>query len=66
MGDAYTLYYFPFSLYSLMSRMGFELAATIDPENAPRYEVKLVNLDEDEEISEKFLTEVNSRGMVSS
>lgn len=66
MVDSYTLYYFPFSLYSLMSRLGLELAASLDPASAPKYQIKLVNLHEDGEIAEEYLTKVNSRGTVPS
>jgi hypothetical protein len=62
----HTLYYFPFSLYSIMVRFGFEIAASLDAKTAPRYQLKLVNLHEDEEVSEQYLIEVNSKGQVSS
>lgn len=61
----YTLHYFPFSLYSIMARFGFEIAASLGPETSPKYQLKLVNLHEDEEVSEAYLTEVNSKGQVS-
>lgn len=60
----YTLYYFPFSLYSIMVRFGFEIAASLDPQTSPKYQLKLLNLHEDEEVSEVYLTEVNSKGQV--
>lgn len=60
----YTLHYFPFSLYSIMIRFGFEIAASLDPDTSPKYQAKLVNLHEDEEVSEAYLTEVSSKGQV--
>jgi hypothetical protein len=62
---AYTLHYFPFSLYSLIARLGLVLAETLDPETAPRVEIKLVNLHREENLSEAYLTQVNSKGQVS-
>ena len=64
--DVCTLYYFPFSLYSLMARFGFEIAKTLNPETAPDYALKLVNLHEDQEVSEWYLTKISSKGQVSS
>ena len=61
----YTLHYFPFSLYSLMSRFAFVLGQALNPETAPRLEVKMVNLHREENYSERYLTQVNPKGQVS-
>lgn len=47
-----------------MVRFGFEIASSLDPETSPKYQIKLLNLHEDEEVSESYLTEVNSKGQV--
>ncbi|POR38766.1 Thioredoxin-like protein [Tolypocladium paradoxum] len=60
----YTLHYFPFSLYSLMARFGFVLGQTLNPETAPKLEIRLVNLHRDENFSEPYLTRVNKKGQV--
>lgn len=60
----YTLHYFPFSLYSIMARFGFALGETLSPETAPRVDVRLVNLDKEDNISEDYLTTVNQKGQV--
>ncbi|KAL7796500.1 hypothetical protein V8C37DRAFT_400258 [Trichoderma ceciliae] len=62
--DIYTLHYFPFSLYSLMVRFGFVLGRKLNPETAPKVEMKLVDLHREENFSEQYLTLVNSRGQV--
>ncbi|KAL2209033.1 hypothetical protein CC79DRAFT_1332255 [Sarocladium strictum] len=49
-----------------MVRFGFEIASSLDPETSPKYQIKLLNLHEDEEVSEPYLTEVNSKGQVPS
>jgi hypothetical protein len=64
--DVYTLHYFPFSLYSLMVRFALVIGKRLNPENAPNVEIKLVNLHQDENFSEPYLTLVNSKGQVSS
>ena len=61
----YTLHYFPFSLYSLMARFGFTLGSVLDPGTAPTVVVKLVNLHREENLSEDYLNNVNSKGEVS-
>lgn len=61
---AYTLHYFPFSLYSLMSRFAFVLGQALNPETAPRLQVKMVNLHREENYSESYLTHVNHKGQV--
>jgi len=65
-GDAgsYTLHYFPFSLYALMSRFAFVLGRSLNPETAPRLQLSLVNIHREENLTEKYLTEVNPRGQV--
>ncbi|PTB70550.1 hypothetical protein BBK36DRAFT_1165073 [Trichoderma citrinoviride] len=62
--DIYTLHYFPFSLYSLMVRFGLVLGRRLNPDSAPRVQIKLVNLHREENLSEEYLTLVNSRGQV--
>ncbi|CAG9995849.1 unnamed protein product [Clonostachys byssicola] len=59
----YTLYHFPFSLYSLMVRLAFAFGEKLSPENAPRIKLKLVNLHLQENLSEDFLI-LNPRGQV--
>ncbi|KAL7818758.1 hypothetical protein V8C44DRAFT_318992 [Trichoderma aethiopicum] len=62
--DVYTLHYFPFSLYSLMIRFGLVLGRKLNADTAPDVQVKLVNLHREENLSEEYLTRVNSRGQV--
>ncbi|VUC33192.1 unnamed protein product [Clonostachys rosea] len=59
----YTLYHFPLSLYSLMVRLAFAFGEKLNPENAPRIKLKLVNLLQQENLSEDFLT-LNPKGQV--
>ncbi|CAH0039286.1 unnamed protein product [Clonostachys solani] len=59
----YTLYHFPFSLYSLMVRLAFAFGEKLNPENAPRIKLELVNLHQQENLSEDFLT-LNPKGQV--
>lgn len=61
----YTLHYFPFSLYSLMVRFAFVLGETLNPDTAPKVEIKLVNLHREENFSETYLTTGNRKGEVS-
>lgn len=63
--DVYTLHYFPFSLYSLMVRFALVVGRRLNPETAPKVEIKLVNLHREENFSEQYLTLVNSKGQVS-
>lgn len=60
----YTLHYFPFSIYSIMARFGFVLGKALDAETAPIVDVKLVNLHDQENLSEAYLTTVNQKGQV--
>ncbi|KAJ3473981.1 hypothetical protein NLG97_g10047 [Lecanicillium saksenae] len=65
-GADYTLHYFTFSLYSLMARFALGLGRQINSENAPRVQLKFVNLQATENLSEEYLTTVNSKGQVPS
>jgi ATP-dependent protease ClpP protease subunit len=61
----FTLHYFPFSIYSLMVRFGLTLGQKLNPETAPKVQVKLVDLQQDDNLSESYLS-VNSKGQVTS
>lgn len=63
-GTIYTLHFSPFSLYSLMIRFALVIGKCVSPESAPNVQIKLVNLLKDENLSEEYLTQVNSRGQV--
>lgn len=58
-----TLYYYPFSLYSIIVRFAIELGRSINPEKTPEVELRLVNLQEGEHLTEDFLT-LNAKGQV--
>lgn len=60
----YTLHFSPFSLYSLMIRFSTEIGKKLNAESAPNVHIKLVNLDKLENLSEEYLTKVNSKGQV--
>ncbi|KAM3518663.1 hypothetical protein NHJ13051_008017 [Beauveria bassiana] len=60
----YTLHYFTFSLYSLMVRFALELGRRLNSDNAPQVQLKFVNLTTHENLSEEYLTTVNSKGQV--
>ncbi|PHH64066.1 hypothetical protein CDD81_5059 [Ophiocordyceps australis] len=60
----YTLHYFPYSLYSLMTRLSFALGRRVSPETAPRLELQLINLHCDDNFSEDYLTKVTPKGQV--
>lgn len=60
----YTLHYFTFSLYSLMVRFALGLGRQLNSDNAPHVQLKFVNLQAQENLGEKYLTTVNSRGQV--
>ena len=65
--DRFTLYMFPFSLYSIMSRFTYVLGKTFLDNYSPdsfHLDLKLVNLHRDGNISEEYLTKVNSKGQV--
>ncbi|KAL3955092.1 hypothetical protein ACCO45_010655 [Purpureocillium lilacinum] len=47
-----------------MSRFAFVLGQALNPETAPRLEVKMVNLHREENYSERYLTQVNPKGQV--
>lgn len=53
--DVYVLHYFQFSLYSLMVRFGLVLGRRLNPETAPKVEIRLVNLHREENYSELYL-----------
>lgn len=65
--ETYTLYIFPFSLYSIMARLTIVLGMTHPhrpPTRAlPRVDLKLLNLHRDENLSEEFL-KLNPKGQV--
>jgi hypothetical protein len=63
---SYTLYHFPFSLFSIMVRYAVALRGEPGDENQ-RMEIsqKTVNLHRDENLSEWYLTKVNPKGQVS-
>ncbi|KAJ6780566.1 hypothetical protein PWT90_10657 [Aphanocladium album] len=65
-GAEYTLHCFTFSLYSLMVRFALGLGRQVNDENAPRVQLKFVNLQAHENLSEDYLTKVNSKGQVPS
>jgi hypothetical protein len=62
----YNLYMFPFSLYSIMVRLTYELGRHHDPASGSGVSVKniLVNLHLDENTTEDFLINVNPKGQV--
>lgn len=49
-----------------MIRFSLVISRRLSPESAPNVQIKLVNLAKDENFSEEYLTQVNSRGQVSS
>jgi len=62
---SYTLYHFQWSLFSLMARYTVALRGNAaSPETAMRIEEKLVDLHRGENLSEKYLLEVNPKGQV--
>ena len=60
----FTLHFFPFSLYSLMVRMGVNIGKSLDTTNAPNIQLKLVDLHREENLSEEYLTKISSKGQV--
>lgn len=60
----YTLHFSPFSLYSLMIRFSTEIGKKLNPDSAPNVQIKLVNLDKLDNLSEEYLTGVNPKGQV--
>ncbi|KUI63601.1 hypothetical protein VM1G_10280 [Cytospora mali] len=62
----YTLYVFPFSLYSIMVRFTISLGSHYHrgPGGLPNITHKLVNLHRDENLEEWYLTTVNPKGQV--
>ncbi|KAI9904054.1 hypothetical protein N3K66_000583 [Trichothecium roseum] len=62
----FTLHYFPFSLYSLMARFGFVLGEELNPATAPRVEIRFVDRQNTENLSEDYLVNVNPKGSVPS
>jgi hypothetical protein len=65
-GGPFTLLIFPFSLYSIMARFAIELGKQYHqgPKGVPNIVHKLLNLHQDENLSEWFLTEINPNGQV--
>jgi hypothetical protein len=62
--SSYTLYHFPFSLFSIMVRYAIALGQA-SHEAGLRIEEKIVDLHRDENLSEWYLTEINPKGQVS-
>ncbi|ROV93170.1 hypothetical protein VMCG_08745 [Cytospora schulzeri] len=65
-GLHFTLYIFPFSLYSIMVRFTISLGSHYQEgaQGLPRITHKLVNLHQDENLEEWYLTTVNPEGQV--
>lgn len=65
-GLHFTLYAFPFSLYSIMARFTISLGSHYHegPQGLPRITYKLVNLHRNEILEEWYLTTVNPKGQV--
>lgn len=61
---AHTLYYFPFSLYSLIVRLALELGYSVDPESSPPVKLRLLDINEQENLSEDYLR-ISPNGQVS-
>lgn len=63
----YTLYIFPFSLYSIMVRFTIALGRTYQrgtpPKAPPKVSLKLLDLHRDENLTEEFL-QINPKGQV--
>ncbi|KAL6857970.1 hypothetical protein ACO1O0_005416 [Amphichorda felina] len=51
-----TFYYSPFSLYSILVRFAFELGQSRYPDTSPTVRLRLVNLQEEENLTEEYLT----------
>src|SRR6187551_448523 len=63
--EAYILYIFPFSLYSMMTRFTANLGLKTDTAGTgPRIGLKLVNLHKQEQFTEEYLA-INPTGQVS-
>lgn len=62
-GRANTLHYYPFSLYSIIVRFAFELGRAANPGTSPNVVLRLVNLQEGENLSQDYLT-LNAKGQV--
>lgn len=60
----HTLYYSPFSLYSILVRFAFELGQNLNPDTSPTIRLRLVSLQDEENLTEEYLT-VSSKGQVS-
>lgn len=65
-GLHFTLWVFPFSLYSIMARFTISLGSHYyeGPQGLPKITYKLVNLHRDENLEEWYLTTVNPKGQV--
>lgn len=66
--EHYTLYIFPFSLYSIMARFTIALGRAYQGESTarspPKISLKLLNLHRDENLEEDFLLHINPKGQV--
>lgn len=62
--SVYALHTSPFSLYSLMAHFAIILGQRIDPETAPAIDIRHVNLETGENLSEPYLTEISKKGQV--
>lgn len=62
----FTLYVFPFSLYSIIARFTISLASHYHegPQGLPKITHKLVNLHRDENLEEWYLITINPQGQV--
>ena len=58
------LYYFPFSLYSIIVRFAAELGHSLNPETSPRIRLQFLDLHEQDNFSEEYL-KISPNGQVS-
>ncbi len=59
-----TLFFHPFSLYSIIVRLAFELGHSLSPEDSPTVRLRLVDLTNDENLTEEYLR-ISPKGQVS-
>lgn len=64
--EHFTLHVFPFSLYSIMTRLSVALGQTANPQSLKivDLQLRLTNLHRNENISEEYLMTVNPKGQV--
>ncbi|ETS80556.1 hypothetical protein PFICI_08085 [Pestalotiopsis fici W106-1] len=64
--EGYSLFVFPFSLYSIMTRYTFTLGRAGLPQETSSLDInlKLVNLHRDENLAEDYLLNINPKGQV--